>query len=194
MGAHLLSQSRFPSSQGCAPSMAPSKGRSNAQLVIGLDVGTSAVKVGSFELSGKMQAISVREHPLDSDGTVVVQHPENTWRVIVDAVREVVTHSSGEFVAIAISNQRGSIVPIDTRGRALSPVIVWMDRRGLPWLCWIEEQVGRDFYYREAGHPIVPYTGISKLIALQRSQPDLFDNATSIAPPQTLLLRKLGAE
>jgi xylulokinase len=163
-------------------------------LVLGLDVGTSAIKVGAFAVAGTLAAQTEKKHPLAINGPLAEQDPATTWRLLVDAAREVVREANGEVVAIAVSNQRGSVVALDPQGHALGPYLVWMDRRGLPWVDWLEERLGAAAFYRECGTPIVPYTGISKLVWYQREAVPTFEAAATLASPQTLLLRQLGCD
>jgi sugar (pentulose or hexulose) kinase len=135
-----------------------------------------------------------REQAIDVLDGRVEQDPATTWRLLVEATRETLSGAGAGVAAIAVSNQRGTVVALDAHGQPLGPYVVWMDRRGVSWTGWLAEAVGRDAYYAECGHPIVPYTGISKLIWHQRAAAETFEAAETIGPPQTLLLRRLGCD
>jgi sugar (pentulose or hexulose) kinase len=61
--------------------MARNEAPSSAKLVLGLDVGTSAIKVGSFQLAGRAQAIVVRRHPIVVHDGIAEQNPPTPWLV-----------------------------------------------------------------------------------------------------------------
>lgn len=168
---------------------------SRPPCVLALDVGTSAIKVGAFGLDGKLAAASEREQHLALVGERAEQSPAQTWSLLCDAVQEVTRATApAEIVAISLSTHRGTVVPIGRDGGPLCNYILWMDRRGVPWTVWLAATVPPADYYNTCGHPIVSYTGISKILWLQREAPKLFEAAATIGPPQTLLLRQLGCE
>jgi xylulokinase len=163
--------------------------------VLALDVGTSAIKVGLFRSSGELCAMATREQPVPiTPEGFAEQSPEQTWRRLAGAVREVAAPKHGRIAAISVSNQRGTVLALDDKGQPLTEFVLWMDRRGVTWTKWLADVVGPEHYYRTCGHPIVPYTGISKLLWFQHEAPALFERASVVAPPQTWLLRRLGAE
>jgi sugar (pentulose or hexulose) kinase len=166
------------------------------RTILSLDIGTTAVKVGLFSTSGALLHSASREQRLTFPGPGrVEQAPLDTRELIVEAVRETTQMIDTQTVtAIALSNHRGTAIALDANGEPLSPFVVWMDKRGLSWVDWLNEHVGSEQYYDRAGHPIVSYTGISKLFWFQQEAPEIWEQATVIAPPQTHFLKWLGAD
>lgn len=170
--------------------------QSNADLILSLDLGTSAIKAGLFSTSGELVSQASREQPLLFPETDhVEQSPTTTWRLMVEATREVLaTVSAGDVVAIVTTTHRGSVVPIRGNGEAMTDLIVWMDRRALRQVDRLNEVVGSAEYYDISGHPIVAATGVSKLLWLRDEARAIWDEAEVIGPPQTLFNRWLGSE
>ena len=83
---------------------------------------------------------------------------------------------------------------MDATGQPLMDLIVWMDHRGLSQVERLQSLVGSERYYRISGHPIVPITGVSKVLWLQQEAPEIWQRTHSIGPPQTLFLRWLGCQ
>ena len=79
-------------------------------------------------------------------------------------------------------------------GEPLTNLIVWMDHRGLAQVERLHTLIGNSDYYRTSGHPIVPITGISKVLWLHQEAPEIWANTASVGPPQTLFLKWLGCE
>ena len=132
---------------------------SPTNLVLSLDIGTTAIKVGLFTTAGELIGMETREQTLlfPSPGRVE-QSLKETWRLIAESVRSVIQkHNPAAVSAIALSIQRGSVVPLDRDGCPLSDQIVWMDNRGLPYVEWLHQNVGLDKYYPIAGHGYHPY-------------------------------------
>jgi xylulokinase len=166
--------------------------------VAAIDLGTTRIKVGIFDVTGSLLAAASREQTLLFPATGrAEQDPGRTWTLQCEALREALVRAgvAPEGVeAIALSVQRGTVIALDKGGEPLTNHIVWMDQRGVPQLEEVRRTVGTERYYDTAGHPLVPYTGLSKVLWLQRAAPDLFRRCRVVAPPQTLHLRWLGAD
>ena len=62
-------------------------------LLLGIDVGTTATKVLLINQSGKVIALAQQGYDIiPSHNTWVEQNPEDWWNAIVKTVREVVKH------------------------------------------------------------------------------------------------------
>lgn len=165
-------------------------------LVLSLDLGTTAIKVGLFSAEGRLLRVETREQRLIFlDGERVEQSPKETWELIADAIRQVIQgYLPTAVTAIALALQRGTVIPLDRDGQPLSDFIVWMDKRGLPIAEEIESQVSPIAYYDIAGHPISYITGVSKVLWIYRHSQAILSQIGAIAPPETLFLRWLGCE
>ncbi|MGI8827674.1 MAG: FGGY-family carbohydrate kinase [Chloroflexota bacterium] len=165
------------------------------RLVLSLDLGTSSLKVGLFGVDGELRRAARREQQLFfPPADRVEQSPASTWRALAEAVREATVGERVEDIAaIALSTQRGTVVPLSDQGEPLSNLVVWMDKRGVPWVDWLQTAIGTERYYTAAGHPLVSYTGVSKVLWFRRESP-LWERTVCIGPPQTLFLRWLGCE
>ncbi len=165
-------------------------------FILSLDLGTTAIKVGLFSASGDLVSLALREQQLafpTSDR--VEQSLKTTWDLVCDAAHEVLADADpADVLAVVLTNQRGSVVPIDENGKPLSNLIVWMDSRGLKQVDRLHELIGAEEYYNTSGHPIVPITGVSKVLWLQNEAPELWEQTRSVGPPQTLFLRWLGCD
>lgn len=168
----------------------------NGDFVLSLDLGTSAIKVGVFSTAGGLVRVASREQHLRfPQPNRVEQSLTESWQLVAEASREVVADiPAGRVAAVSLTNQRGSVVPMDATGQPLMDLIVWMDHRGLSQVERLQSLVGSERYYRISGHPIVPITGVSKVLWLQQEAPEIWQRTHSIGPPQTLFLRWLGCQ
>jgi xylulokinase len=168
----------------------------NRPLILSIDIGTTAIKVGLFSTEGNLLGVTKREQRLIfREGGYVEQSPRETWELIVDATRQVLHgYPSSAVKAIALALQRGTVIPLDRDGQPLSDFIVWMDERGLPLVEEIETKVGSTVYYDTSGHPISYITGVSKALWIHQHANDTYPQLNTIATPETLFLRWLGCE
>jgi xylulokinase len=167
-----------------------------SDLLLSLDLGTTAIKVGLFSTTGSLLRLAIREQTLSFPRPNRVEQPLlKTWQLVAEAAREVLTgHDPRKVAAVVLTNQRGSVVPIGRDDEPLTDLIVWMDQRGLGQVDRLKALVGTEAYYRTSGHPIVPITGVSKVLWLQQEASDIWEKTSAIGPPQTLFLKWLGCD
>src|SRR3990172_3075895 len=113
-------------------------------LVVGVDVGSTAVKAGVIAPDGHVLAIEVVEYQSFSPRPAwIEQDPDELWRAmctaIVAAVRQVGRRRS-EITALALSVQRGTVIPVDRTGHAIYRAVSWQDLRAQSeWLGLLSE-------------------------------------------------------
>lgn len=166
------------------------------ELILSLDIGTSAIKVGLFSTAGDLIHLASREPNLTfPQANRVEQSLQESWDLICEATREILSEVEPEKVtAVTLTNQRGSVVPLAGDGKPLTDLIVWMDHRGLNQTERLHEEIGTEKYYRTSGHPIVPITGVSKVLWLHNEAPEIWEKTKAIGPPQTYFLKLLGCD
>jgi len=99
---------------------------------VGVDLGTSSVKVAVFDLQGKIRAASTKRYPIElgKSGTAE-QDPERWWGAVSEGIRDI--FSSGYEIdvrGIGFTGQWGGTVPVDSEGNPLHKAVIWLDTRG----------------------------------------------------------------
>ena len=168
----------------------------SSDTILSLDLGTTAIKVGLFSASGELLSLATREQQLHfPPPDWVEQSLQDTWQLVCQATAEVFSEQDpNQVAAIVVSVQRGSVVPISADGEPLTDLIVWMDPRGLRQVERLHEALGNDTYYQTSGHPIVPITGVSKVLWLHQEAPEIWEKVASVGAPQTVFLNWLGCD
>lgn len=106
------------------------------RLVLAVDLGTSGVKVGLVTSQGGI--VRWEQHPLTTryaEHGSATQDPDEWWHLIVDAARRVLgsAHATAEeIVAVGVTGQWGSTVPVDEAGTVVGPCLLWTDTQGAP--------------------------------------------------------------
>jgi glycerol kinase len=135
-------------------------------LLLGIDEGTTAVKAALFDL--ELRAVAEARRP------VPVTHPRPGWveqdpelivQAVVDAVADVLEHAGGrEVLAAGLDHQGESVLAWEAgSGRALTPVIVWQDKRQEALLAELERSGTGDRIVERSGLPLDPYFSAGKL-------------------------------
>jgi glycerol kinase len=130
-------------------------------LLLGIDEGTTAVKVAAFDLDLNELAAARREVPVSHpQPSWVEQDPEAILAAVVDAVAETL-QACGERTVLAagLDHQGESVLAWDANSkRALTPVLVWQDKRQLELLAGIDTRV-----VERSRLPLDPYFSAGKL-------------------------------
>ena len=132
------------------------------RLLAGVDVGTSGVKVGIFDLEGQIVGLGRSSHRVESPHPAWAQvDPELWWHGFLSALEQACASGgvkAGEIGALGISVLFPTVVPLDAQGRALHPAILYSDQRSLEQVRAIEAAVPREQYEALIGNRLVPGT------------------------------------
>jgi len=107
-----------------------------AQVIIGVDVGTTAAKVAAFGLGATGKAapwrhVAVREYPLlEPRPGHQVQDPETVAAATLSALADAVAASRGaEVVALSVSTAMHGLIGLDAQMAPVTPLLTWADAR-----------------------------------------------------------------
>ncbi len=146
-----------------------SAGGGRGALLLGIDEGTTAVKVALFDAGLRPLAAARRPVPVTHPRPgYVEQDPEEIVRAVVDAVAEALAgHDAGDVVAVGLDHQGESALAWEAGStRPLSPVIVWQDKRQQELLEGIDASV-----VARSGLPLDPYFSAGKLAWMLAHEP-----------------------
>jgi sugar (pentulose or hexulose) kinase len=99
-------------------------------LVLGLDVGTTAVKAAVFDADGTEVATGRAPTPWRTVPTGAEIDADELLAAAVAAAREAVAAAAGRIVAIGVASVAETGVLLDKDGRPVVPGIAWHDERG----------------------------------------------------------------
>jgi len=166
-------------------------------LLLGLDVGTTSVKAGLFDASGRRLAAGAREyrihHPLPDRAEL---DPETYWSASVAAIRQALEEADAdrrELAAIAVSSQGETVIAVDAAGRPLGPALVWLDNRAVAEARELSERFADADVYDRTGVPSVnPTWTASKLLWWRHNESELFARAHRFLLVEDFILHRLS--
>ncbi len=102
--------------------------------VLAIDLGTTQVKAGVFDVAGRSLGIGHVPHAIHHPRPGwAEQDPEAWWSGVVDATRSALATTRGgsapRVAAVSVVGQGPTAVAVDGAGRAVRPAITWMDVR-----------------------------------------------------------------
>ena len=170
-----------------------------SECVLAVDLGTGGPKVALVEASGHTLAWRSRPvatHFVDShEGRGAEQDPEEMWRAIVDAAREVLAavQPGPPIVAVAVTSQYMSTIPVASDGRPTGPCILWMDTRGAAHnLTLLTDDSFMLFLER---HGMIPLPSgndnVAHAYVLQTYHPEAYAAAAALVEPMDYVVARL---
>ncbi|HPO13148.1 MAG TPA: FGGY-family carbohydrate kinase [Candidatus Hydrogenedentes bacterium] len=170
----------------------------NSSIFLGIDLGTSVLKVCAFDArTGQMlghasRRILVREVA----GGGREQSVAEIDRRFASALEELKTKLGARWRSVAgigIAAQGGSSIIADrSSGRALTPMILWNDGRTYRYLARLGEQQSASFFQKRLLNEMIP-AGLGRLVWLREQCPELFkDTNIHIGAGEYLFYRLTG--
>ncbi|HWX75125.1 MAG TPA: FGGY family carbohydrate kinase [Solirubrobacteraceae bacterium] len=162
--------------------------------LLGIDEGTTAVKVAAFDAELRPLGSARRAIALEIPAPGLAQQdPEAILAVVEDAVAEVLEGLAGrELIGAGLAHQGESVLAWEAHsGRALTPLITWQDKRHSELLAQISSSVvGR------SGLPLDPYFSAGKLAWLlahdERVQSAAREGSLRMGTVDAFLCARLG--
>ena len=148
-----------------------------ADLLIGLDVGTTATKALLFDLEGRVLDSASRGYGLHTPQPGwVEQYPEALWRAVVEVLRAVASQLGPDdrVLALAQSSQAGTTIPVDAAGAPLGNAISWMDTRASDQAEAVRTQVGAEFIRTTTGWPLQGALPLQHIGWFRDNRPQLY--------------------
>ncbi|MDP7040107.1 MAG: FGGY-family carbohydrate kinase [Myxococcota bacterium] len=103
------------------------------ELILSIDLGTTAVKAALVNRSGQVVASgSTPLHLMQSDDGGAQQDGFALWAAVLNSCQQALSdaqHRSAVF-ALAVGAQYSSIIPVDKNHEPLMPMVMWLDQRG----------------------------------------------------------------
>ncbi len=165
-------------------------------LLLGLDVGTTSVKAGLFDPSGRCLAVTGEEYRLHHPSADRAElDAETYWSASRSAVRRVVASAGAgreDVAALAVSSQGETVIPVDGAGRPLAPAMVWLDNRALAESREIASAFTDARIYDVTGVPaMAPTWSACKILWWRRHEPDVFAASRRFLLVEDFLLHRL---
>jgi xylulokinase len=163
------------------------------RAVIGLDVGTSAVKALAIGLEdGAVLARSEVEYPLSTPRPGwSEQDPADWWRATQEALDALAVD---EVVAFGLTGQMHGLVALDSDDRVIRPAMLWNDARTGAECAEIEEKVGLSELIARTGNRALASFTAPKLLWMRRHEPENYRRIARIMLPKDYVRLQLCGE
>jgi gluconokinase len=161
-------------------------------VVVGIDLGTSAVKVLATTVGGRELASGSEFYGLETPhADEVEQDADDVYRATMRVLREVlgdVRLRGRDVSAIGFSSAMHGVLCVDDAGEPLSRVITWLDRRAHAVADrWRADGTAAELY-ASTGAPMHPMLPVAKLRWLAEHEPEQFARTRRFVGLKELLI------
>lgn len=149
--------------------------------LLGLDLGTTAIKVGLFDETGKTVTSATQEYDLIRTSALCVeQDAEEYWKAFTAALQIVLRKSgidANKIAALSISAQGETLIPVDREGKPLRRAIVWLDNRPQEEAEVLRAHFTDEQIHRKTGQvSMLAMWPAAKILWLRNHEPEVFRN------------------
>ena len=173
--------------------------RRDEPLLLGIDLGTSAVKVLSLTPSGKVCGSAEEPCPPDSPhpGWLEVP-PDRWWQATKQAVSRLfarVPQDRGRVGAVGLSAAFPTLILFDGRNQPVRPAILYADQRSTEQAEGLACHFGPGEFLRITGNLLVPGNcTLSSLLWVREREPETFSRVTAFGYGNSYLGLKLTGQ
>lgn len=162
---------------------------------IGLDLGTSALKLLLMSGQGEICKIIFKEYPISFPKPGwSEQNPVDWWNAAVDGIRELVRDvvDKNQIKGISFGGQMHGLVVLDKDDHVIRPAILWNDGRTAEECKYLNEVVGTEKLSQYTAN--IAFAGFTapKILWMQKHEPENFRKIHKIMLPKDYLAYRLS--
>lgn len=173
-------------------------GFSAPPLLLGIDLGTSTIKAGLFDLAGRCLGQATTRYTTDRPAPGrVEQDPAAWWRSIERVVGEVARLAGiAQVAAIGVCSQVNTHVFVDSEGEPLLPAIVWQDQRAAAVAAEIDGAIDACARDRIWGLPthVDSSSPLARIAWCAQERPEVLDKCRWLLSPKDFCNARLTGE
>ena len=167
-------------------------------MFLGIDVGSTAVKLGIVNTAGKL--ISYFQSPYSTQiisEEHVEQDPNDWFKLIVKGLNEFKNENPNcDLNALSMCSQVNTHIFVDEKGEALSPAIFWQDTRAKSEAKEIDSKISDEQKISWWGTPMPIDAShvISRMLWVKKNKPDVWAKTKYVMLPKDYCIFKLSGE
>jgi xylulokinase len=163
-------------------------------LYIGVDLGTSSVKLVLMDETGKIHGTVTKEYPLffPQPGWSE-QKPEDWYTQAIAGLKELLENVDKSQVAgISFGGQMHGLVILDENDEVIRPAILWNDGRTQKQVDYLNNEIGKETLSKYTAN--IAFAGFTapKILWVKENEPENFKRIKKIMLPKDYLAYKLS--
>ena len=155
-------------------------------LYIGVDLGTSAVKLLLMDGAGKILNTVSKEYPLEFPHPGWSQQAPEDWKkAVFQGIPELLTGFDGSLVrGIGCGGQMHGLVILDSQDNVIRPAILWNDGRTAKQVDFLNNEVGKQVLSARTAN--IAFAGFTapKVLWVRENEPENFARIAKLMLPK----------
>ena len=152
---------------------------------IGIDLGTSAVKLLLVDENGGIRNEVTREYPLEFPQPGWSQQAPEDWKkAVLEGIPALLSgFDAGQVAGIGCGGQMHGLVVLDDRDQVIRPAILWNDGRTAAEVDYLNGEVGKEKLSALTAN--IAFAGFTapKLLWMRKNEPENFAKIAKIMLP-----------
>lgn len=153
---------------------------------IGIDLGTSAVKLLLMDAAGKIENTVTKEYPMEfPQPGWSQQNPEDWRKAVLEGIPELLSGFDGSEVAgIGCGGQMHGLVVLDENDNVIRPAILWNDGRTAKQVDYLNNEIGKEKLSELTAN--IAFAGFTapKILWMREIEPENFEKIAKIMLPK----------
>ncbi|MET3506194.1 xylulokinase [Halalkalibacter oceani] len=166
--------------------------------VIGIDLGTSAVKLLLVNQQGAVAAEVSKAYPLIQQKAGYSEQEPDIWvKQTIAGLSELLDQFTGDrsqIVGLSFSGQMHGLVLLDEKQKPLRNAILWNDTRTTAECREIYETAGKERLLQVTKNPALEGFTLPKILWVKKHEPALFQKAKTFVLPKDYVRLKLSGQ
>jgi len=158
------------------------------KYLIGIDVGTSGVKIVLINETGVLQASEIEEYPLFTPKpNWAEQNPDDWKKATLSGIKKIVEKSgvnAADIKGVGLTGQMHGAVFLDKNNQIIHPAILWCDQRTAKECKEITEIVGKKRIFEITCNPVLTGFQAPKILWLKKNKPSIYKKVRKILLPK----------
>ncbi len=163
-------------------------------LYVGIDLGTSAVKLLLMDAGGEIKKVVSRSYDISFPHTGwAEQNPEDWFDSSMDALKELLADEDKRQVAgISFGGQMHGLVTLDQEDRVIRPAILWNDGRTGKETEYLNSVIGKERLSAYTAN--IAFAGFTapKILWMQEHEPELWGRVCKIMLPKDYMAYRMS--
>ena len=165
-------------------------------LYIGVDLGTSSVKLILMESNGKVAASVTKKYDVENPYPGWSQQNPADWlSQSVAGIKELIKgHDASQIAGLGVGGQMHGLVMLDKDDNVIRPAILWNDGRTEKEVHYLNDVIGRDRISKYTAN--IAFAGFTapKVLWVKENEPENYSRIAKIMLPKDYLVYMLTGQ
>jgi xylulokinase len=165
------------------------------KYILAHDTGTGGNKAVLCDLSGRVIHSAYRAYGISYPRPEwVEQDPVELWQAVAASSRQVIQESGVDpraIIGVGVSAQMWNTLPVDEKGRPLTPMLSWLDLRSVKQADRLSVGDMPKFLFENTGNIPTAKDSIPKILWLKEERPEIWQETAWLLDCKEYILFKL---